>query len=81
MIDTDASAYAAGAIILQQQDKEDPTSWAIFGYWSKTLTNEHSNYFATERECYAVVGPRSPCDATSREHGSWYETTIMHYDG
>ena len=38
MIDTDASAHAIGAVLLQQQDDNDPTSWATVGYWSKTLT-------------------------------------------
>ena len=55
MIDTDASAYAIGAVLLQQQDEDDPTSWATVGYWSKTLTKEQRNYSATERECYTVV--------------------------
>ena len=55
LINTDASAYAIGAVLLQQQDKDDPTSWATVGYWSKTLTNDQRNYSATERECYAVV--------------------------
>ena len=55
MIYTDASAYAVGAVLLQQQDEDDPTSWATIGYWSKTLTKEQRNYSATERECYAVV--------------------------
>ena len=55
MIDTDASAYATGAVLLQQQDEDDPTSWATVGYWSKTLTKEQRNNCATEREGYAVV--------------------------
>ena len=55
MVDTDASAYAVGAVLLQQQDEDDLTSWATIGYWSKTLTKEQRNYSATERECYAVV--------------------------
>ena len=55
MIDTDASAYAIAAVLLQQQDEDDPTSWATVGYWSKTLTKDRRNYSATERECYAVV--------------------------
>ena len=55
MIDTDASVYAIGAVLLQQQDKTDPTLWATIDYWSKTLTKEHRNYSATEREWYTVV--------------------------
>ena len=55
MIDTDASAYAIGAVLLQQQDENYPTSWATVGYWSKTLTKEQLKYSATECECYAVV--------------------------
>ena len=55
MIDTDASAYAIGAVPLQQQDESDHTSWAPIGYGSKTLTEEQRNYSTPERECYAVV--------------------------
>ena len=44
MIDTDASAYAIGAVILQLQDEEDSTLWATVGYWSKTLTKEHRGH-------------------------------------
>ena len=32
MIDTDASAFAIGAVLLQQQDEDCPTSWATVGY-------------------------------------------------
>ena len=38
MIDTDASAYAVGAVLLKQQDEDDVTLRATTGYWSKTLT-------------------------------------------
>ena len=55
LIDTDASAYAIGAVLLKQLEENDPTSWATIGYWSKTLTKEQRNYSATEQECYAVV--------------------------
>ena len=55
MIDCDASAYAIGVVLLQQQDPDKPTEWATVGYYSKTLTKEQRNYSATERECYAVV--------------------------
>ena len=55
MIDCDASAYAIGVVLLQQQDEEDEKKWATVGYFSKTLTKEQRNYSATERECYAVI--------------------------
>ena len=55
MIDTYASAYAIRAVLLQQQDEDNPTLWATVGYWSKTLIKEQRNYSATERECYPVV--------------------------
>ena len=55
MVDCDASAYAVGAVLLQQQDEKDEKSWATIGYYSKTLTKEQRNYSASERECYAVV--------------------------
>ena len=38
MVDTDASKYAIGAALLQQQDEDDPKSWVPIGYWSKTFT-------------------------------------------
>ena len=55
MIDTDASAYQVGATLLQQQDEEDPKSWATIGYWSRSLVPAEKNYTATERECLSVV--------------------------
>ena len=55
MIDTDASAYQLGAVLLQQQDEANPSVWSPVGYWSKTLNDAERNYSATERECFAVV--------------------------
>ena len=55
MLDCDASAYAIGVVLLQQQNDDKPTEWATVGYFSKTLTKEQRNYSASERECYAVV--------------------------
>ena len=39
MIDTDASAYQLGAMLLQQQDEYKPNDWVTIEYWSKTLTD------------------------------------------
>ena len=55
MIDTDASSYQLGAVLLQQQNESDPNDWSPVGYWSKTLNDAERNYSATERECFAVV--------------------------
>ena len=55
MIDTDASSYALGAALLQQQDPANPTEWATVGYYSRVLSKEERNYSPTERECLAVV--------------------------
>ena len=55
MIDTDASTYQVGAVLLQQQDEANPSVWSPVGYWYKTLNDAERNYFATERECFAVV--------------------------
>ena len=55
MIDCDASEYAVGVVLLQQQDDDKPNEWATVGYYSKTLSKEQRNYSASERECYAVV--------------------------
>ena len=55
MVDTDASAYQLGVVLLQQQDPEDDKSWKPVGYYSKSLNKSERNYSATERECFAVV--------------------------
>ena len=55
MIECDASKYGIGAVPLQKQDPSKPTEWATVGYYSKTLSREHRNYSATEREFLAVV--------------------------
>ena len=55
MIDCDASSYAIGVVLLQQQDDKKPNDWATVGYFSKTLTKEQRNYSPTERECFAVI--------------------------
>ena len=55
MLDTDASAYQLGAVLLQQQDPDDDKSWKPVGYFSKSLNKSERNYSATERECFAVV--------------------------
>ena len=55
MIDTDASAYQMGAMLLQQQDPSNPKEWVPVGYWSKILNSVEQSYSATERECYSVV--------------------------
>ena len=50
MIDTDASAYSLGVVLLQQQDDADPKSWATIGYWSRSCKKAEKEYSATERE-------------------------------
>ena len=62
MIDTDASAYAIGAALLQQQDEDDPTSWATVGYWSKTLIS-----FLVSPD-YGSYDPCVPPSATRQRH-------------
>ena len=51
IIDTDASLYQLGAVLLQVQDGEPRT----IGYWSRGLNPAVRNYSATERECLSVV--------------------------
>ena len=55
LIDTDASAYQLGAVLLQQQDETNPNDYVPIGYFSKTLSDTECNYSTTERECFAVV--------------------------
>lgn len=55
MIDTDVSAYQLGAVLLQQQDENDPKSWVPIGNWSKSLSANECQYSATERGYYSVL--------------------------
>ena len=52
ILDTDASAYQLGCVLLQEQDDNE---FRPVGYWSYSLNPAERNYSATERECYAVV--------------------------
>ena len=52
MLDTDASAYQLGCVLLQEQENGE---WKPVGYWSRTLNSAEKAYSPTERECLAVV--------------------------
>ena len=54
MLETDASSYQLGVVLLPQLEKDDDMSWEPIGFFSKTLTSPERNYSATETECYAV---------------------------
>ena len=51
ILDTDASAYAIGAVLYQVQDGDEK----VISYASKTLTDTQRNYCTTKRELLAVV--------------------------
>ena len=52
ILDTDASAYQIGCVLLQEQQEGDMRP---VGYWSRTLNSAERGYSPTERECLAVV--------------------------
>lgn len=54
MIDADASAYQIGAVLLQKQDEDKPSSGATIIYWSNALTKPERNYSTMEREYLSV---------------------------
>lgn len=43
MVDTDASKYTIGAVILQQQDEKNSKEGVPVEYWSKTFTQPEAN--------------------------------------
>ena len=47
MIDCNASQYAIGAVLLQQQNHDEPKEWATVGFFSKKLSTEQRNDSAT----------------------------------
>ena len=51
ILQTDASGFAIGAILSQEQDGKE----VVLAYASKTLTKSQQNYCTTMRELYAVV--------------------------
>jgi len=51
-LDTDASAWQVGAVLLQEQPDQ---STRPVGYWSRSLNAAERTYSTTERECLAVV--------------------------
>ena len=53
MIDTDASAYQLGCMLLRERDEAN--DWRPFGYWSCSLNDNERNYSAMECECFPVV--------------------------
>lgn len=53
---TDASHYAAGAILYQRDENEQPgRELKVIGYYSYTFTKTQENYTTTEKEALAVV--------------------------
>lgn len=53
---TDTSHYAAGAILYQRDENEQPgRELKVIGYYSCTFTKPQENYTTTEKEALAVV--------------------------
>lgn len=55
MIDTDERRYAVGAVLLHQQEDDNPKQWATYGYWSKMLRKKERKDYTIQEERYAVV--------------------------
>ena len=51
ILDTDASANRLGAVVSQDQDREEK----VIAYWSKALSPAEKNYCVTRRELLTVV--------------------------
>lgn len=51
----DESKCAIGAVLLQQQDEENPKERVLVGYWSKAITQLETNCSTTERECFSML--------------------------
>ena len=51
-LQTDASNYGIGAVLLQQDDNDD---WQPIAYISRALTKSEQNYSTTEKEFLAIV--------------------------
>ena len=51
VLDTDASKSGLGAVLSQVLDCQEH----VIAYFSRTLTKQESNYYATRRELLAVV--------------------------
>ena len=51
VLDTDASAFAAGAVLSQYQEGEEK----VIAYFSKAFSKEEKNYCTTRRELLAII--------------------------
>lgn len=47
MIYMDASGYQLGAVLLQQQEDTSRNQWGTIMYWSRSMTKEKRDYYAT----------------------------------
>lgn len=55
-IDVDAaSSTGAGAVLMQLQDDDDPTSMRPIAWWSRRFTGEERRYGVRDQECLALV--------------------------
>lgn len=55
MNDTNASAYALRAVLLQQQNHNNLSEWGTKAYWSKTVNQAEQENTAAKREHVAIV--------------------------
>lgn len=76
LLETDSSAYQICVTLLQQRDDHNPRSCAMIRYWSRSFTDVQRRFYASERECVAVL--RSIFTLHSYVDGTWLTIRLDH---
>lgn len=84
MIETNATAYALEAVLLQQQNDSNVNECATMGNWSRTLNLVEQNYLTAKREwgsAFPWYGIYSHSAHTSERHLLKFERTTTPSSG